>query len=234
MALYHELISNLRDNIKSMRLGEKLPSERQLCLDYDVSRTTVRSAISQLELEGYVSRIQGKGTFASRPKTKRQNLSNYYSFTEQTRKLGKVPKTILVEYHIEMANNYIKDKMKLNDGEMIIRLVRIRIADDEKLMLETSYLPYERFSEVTKKLLDTLPLYEIFEKKYNIKIDKVNEVFSVAKVRSEDADLLEIPNETPVLKINRISYDVDGNIIEYTISIARGDKFNYETTYQPN
>lgn len=234
MALYHELVNNLTENIKKMEIGEKLPSERQLCLDYDVSRTTVRSAISELELRGYVKRIQGNGTFVTKPKFKRQNLSNYYSFTEQTRMLGREPKTIIIEYHIDIPSDYILEKMKLEKDSLVISFVRLRLADDEKMMLETSYVPYLQFKELTRPLLDELPLYEIFEKRYNKKIHKVNEVFSVTNLNATQAKLLDTVANNPALKINRTSYDKDKNVIEYSISLASGDKFNYETTYYPN
>ena len=127
MSLYHELLNTLIEKIKTMNLGDRLPSERQLCVDYDVSRTTVRSAISELELEGYIVRVQGKGTFVSKPKTKKLNLSNYYSFTEQTISLGKVPKTIILDYDIRIPSNNILKKMKLPKGSKIIYMIRLRM-----------------------------------------------------------------------------------------------------------
>lgn len=234
MALYHELINQLTEKIKSMELGEKLPSERQLCEDYEVSRTTVRNAISELELQGYLVRIQGKGTFVSKPKTKRQNLSNYYSFTEKTRSLGKTPKTIIIDYNISIPSDYILNKMNLKKDSKVIHVVRLRLADDEKMMLEYTYIPYENFKEITRELLEELPLYEIFEKKYNNMIYKVIESFSVIAVPTYQANILDVSKGSPALKIDRISYNNDNDVIEYSLSIASGSKFNYETTYYPN
>lgn len=233
MALYHALIDDLIEYIKSQSIGSKLPSERQLCIDYDISRTTVRSAISELEKRGYVTRIQGKGTFVTRQTSKRLNLSKYYSFTEQTLSLGKTPKTIIIEYHIDTPSEYILNKMKLETGSLVIRFVRLRLSDNEKMMLETTYVPYNDFPDLTKSLLEKLPLYEIYERNYHTKIDKVNEIFSVTKIDSKEAELLELNKDTPALKINRTSYDKNDKVIEYSISIASGDKFNYETTYHP-
>lgn len=234
MALYHELLNTLIEEIKTMNLGDKLPSERQLCIDYDVSRTTVRSAISELELEGYVVRVQGKGTFVSKPKTKRQNLSNYYSFTEQTRSLGKIPKTVILDYDIRIPSNYILKKMKLAKGSQIIYIIRLRMADDEKMMLEYTYIPYDNFKDITKELLEELPLYEIFENKYDNLIHKVEESFSVTSVSAFQANSLDVIKGNPALKIDRLSYNKNNEIIEYSISIANGSKFNYETVYYPN
>lgn len=234
MSLYHELLNTLIEKIKTMNLGDRLPSERQLCVDYDVSRTTVRSAISELELEGYIVRVQGKGTFVSKPKTKKLNLSNYYSFTEQTISLGKVPKTIILDYDIRIPSNNILKKMKLPKGSKIIYMIRLRMADDEKMMLEYTHIPYESFKDITKEILEELPLYEIFEKKYDNLIYKVEESFSVTSVSAYQATTLDVIKASPALKIDRLSYNKNGEIIEYSISIANGFKFNYETVYYPN
>ena len=86
-ALYSKLIDELITKISFMEKGDKLPSERQLCKDYNVSRTTVRNAVGSLVNSGMLYQIQGKGTFVR--EQNRQNLSNYYSFTEQTKRNGK-------------------------------------------------------------------------------------------------------------------------------------------------
>lgn len=234
MALYNELIDILIDRIKKMKIGEKLPSERQLCIEYNVSRTTVRSAILELELKGYLKRYQGKGTFVSNPQNNRQNLSNYYSFTEQTKKLGKIPKSVILEFYIGVPADYILRNLGLKENSYAIKFNRLRLANNEKMMLETTYIPYDSFKDITRPLLDRMPLYEIFDKKYNKKIVKVNEIFSVTLINQEQSDILDVVKGSPALKINRTSYDSNGNVIEYTISYASGDKFIYETNYFPN
>lgn len=231
--LSHKLINALRENIKSMKIGDRLPSERQLCEDYGVSRTTVRNAIADLELNGYIKRIQGKGTFVQNPAILRHNLSDYYSFTEQTKKMGKVPRTDILEYHIERVNSLVAERMSLEDEDLIIRIVRLRSSNDVPLLFETTFIEYDDFPEITKPLLEELPLYEIFEKKYGRKIYRVNEIFSVSSLNKYQADTLKVRNGDPCLKINRLSYDKEDKIIEFTVSLARGDKFNYQTTYFP-
>lgn len=228
-----QLVNSLREKIKTMKVGDRLPSERQLCEDYGVSRTTVRNAISDLEFNGYIKRIQGKGTFVHNPAIHRHNLSDYYSFTEQTKKMGKVPRTDILEYHIERVSNLVAERMNIEEDELIIRIVRLRISNDVPLLLETTFIRYLDFPEITKPLLEELPLYDIFEQKYDRKIYKVNEVFSVSSLSKDQAKALNVRNGDPCLKINRLSYDGKDKIIEFTISLARGDKFNYQTTYFP-
>ena len=102
-SLYSDLIDKLLEQISTMDKGAKLPSERQLCQDYEVSRTTVRNALGSLVNSGVLYQIQGKGTFVR--ERNRENLSNYYSFTEQTKRNGKTPKSIVVSFEILTCGN---------------------------------------------------------------------------------------------------------------------------------
>lgn len=232
-ALYSKLLSSIREMIKDMEVGEKLPSERQLCIDYNVSRTTVRRAISDLELSGEVKRIQGSGTFVDRPSAVRHNLSDYYSFTEQTKRLGNVPVSIIIEYHIENANSTTAEMFDITEEDLIIKFIRLRKSNDIPMMLETTFLNYADFPEITMALLEKMPLYEIFEEVYQRKIFKVQESYSVSNLDKKQAEILEVPSTEPALKISRVSTDKDDKVIEFTLSLARGDKFNYQTTYFP-
>lgn len=229
-ALYSKLIDELLEKIGTMKKGDQLPSERQLCKDYEVSRTTVRNAIRYLVNSGVLYQIQGKGTFIR--EENRENLSNYYSFTQQIKKSGKTPKSIVVDYAIKDINPKLKEVMKLNDDK-IIQFNRLRLADNVPMMYEKTTIPYSRFKSVDKKLLEKKALYDIFLEDFNTKIYEVKERFSVVELNSDKAKILGFKNKIACLKIKRISYDIEENIIEYTISYARGDMFYYETSYKP-
>lgn len=231
--LYNKLISDIQSELTKLKVGDRLPSERQLCQIYNVSRTTVRSAIADLELNGYIKRIQGKGTFVQRPSKNRQNLSHYYSFTEQTRKLGKTPKSVILEYHIEQADTMIQEIFKVSEDTSVIRFIRLRLADDEPMMVETTFMLYDDFADITKKWLEERPLYEILENHYARKIHKVRERFSASTLNRFYAEQLGRKINEPCLRISRYSYDADLRLIEYTVSYARADQFNYETEYYP-
>ncbi len=102
-SLYQDLIDKLLEEIATMEKGAKLPSERQLCKDYEVSRTTVRNALGSLVNSGVLYQIQGKGTFVR--ERNKENLSNYYSFTEQTKRNGKTPKSIVTSFKVREPFN---------------------------------------------------------------------------------------------------------------------------------
>ncbi|MDD7306234.1 MAG: GntR family transcriptional regulator [Peptoniphilaceae bacterium] len=234
MSLYLQLVDQLTKEISTMKPGDRIPPERQLCEDYKVSRTTVRNAIDKLCQQSLLTRIQGKGTFVSKANVNKEDLSNYYSFTKQTQKIGKVPKSIILDFHIEKANKEIAESLAINFEDLVIKMTRLRKADDDPMMFEITYIPYENFQNISKELLSKKALYDIFEQDCNSKIFKVNEKFSVDRINSRQAKYLNEKKDSPCLKIVRKSYDLNGTVIEYTISYARADKFYYENTYSPS
>ena len=231
-SLYSDLIDKLLEEISTMEKGAKLPSERQLCNDYDVSRTTVRNALGSLVNSGILYQIQGKGTFVR--ERNRENLSNYYSFTEQTKRNGKKPKSIVTSFKVRALND--KERQVFDDEsiEKVIVFDRLRLADDTPMMYEKTVIPYEKFSTINKNLLEEVALYDIFDNIFNTKIANVRERFQVSSMTKKVASLLDLKNNSPALKITRFSYDKEDNLIEYTTSYARGDMFYYETSYSPN
>lgn len=231
-SLYQDLIDKLLDQISTMEKGAKLPSERQLCEDYNVSRTTVRNALGFLVNSGVLYQIQGKGTFVR--ERSRENLSNYYSFTEQTKRNGKIPKSIVTSFKVRELND--KERQVFDDPsiEEVIVFDRLRLADDMPMMYEKTVIPYQRFDKITKDLLEKTALYEIFANNFNTKITNVRERFQVSSLTKKVADFLKLKDGSVALKITRFSYDIEDNLIEYTTSYARGDMFYYETSYKPN
>lgn len=145
--LYLQLASVIRSELcENLDPNDRLPSEREICRVYDVSRTTVRLAMKELEDQGYIYRVHGKGTFVSAINKNKQNLGDYYSFTEQTKRQGKVPKSLVLEFEIVNSNYFIAGQLGIDPGNKIIRFVRLRLADNIPMMVETTYLPYDRFS----------------------------------------------------------------------------------------
>lgn len=231
-SLYSDLIDKLLEQISTMDKGAKLPSERQLCQDYEVSRTTVRNALGSLVNSGVLYQIQGKGTFVR--ERNRENLSNYYSFTEQTKRNGKTPKSIVVSFNIRALND--KERHVFDDAtiEKVIVFDRLRLADDTPMMYERTAIPYEGFEKITKDLLEEVALYDIFDNCFSTKIANVRERFQVSSLTKKVAEALKLKDGSAALKITRFSYDREDRLIEYTVSYARGDMFYYETSYSPN
>ncbi|MBT2215987.1 UTRA domain-containing protein [Virgibacillus dakarensis] len=204
---------------------EKLPSERELCAIYDLSRITVRQALQELEREGYIYKLHGKGTFVA-PKSYNQDLVKLYSFTEEMRQMGKRPTTQVLSFQEMAVDERLAGKMGLAPLDEVYQVVRLRLADNEPLMYETSYLPKKTFPNLTEAEFNKRPMYDIFLDDYQMGVTKAIERFSATSVRQKEAEHLRIVTNQPAMLIKRFAYHNE-SLIEYTISVARGDKFDY-------
>lgn len=224
--LYLQLMNILIDMIENkLEENDQILSEREICEIYNVSRTTVRQAMDELEKEGYIYKVHGKGTFVS-PKRMNQDLISFYSFTEEMKKVGKVPTSEVTGFEIVEAGDKISNIFKIDSEELLYRISRIRKADGVHMMYETTYLPFNRFKGITKEQLEENPMYDVLIKDFNVKITSAEEYFMPILTNKLESIYLDIKEGSPSLKIERFTYENE-NLIEYTVSVARGDKFKY-------
>ncbi len=230
--LYDQLVDLLREKIENEHEpGDLLPSERELSERYGLSRTTVRLALRELETLGLVSRKHGKGTFVSDATREATNLMGSYSFTEQMRGLGRVPKTVVLEFEIHEATKSVAEHLRVRLGDKVFRMRRLRLADDVPMMVERTYLPVSEFVTLTLGEVASKPLYDIMEKDFHQKIRLAEEEFYASIARSSDASVLGISEGAPVLELVRTTYNDKNTVVEYTHSVARADQFKYKVTH---
>ena len=231
--LYLQLMEIIIETIENnLEENEQIPSEREICEKCDVSRTTVRQALDELQKEGYIYKIHGKGTFVS-PKRFNQDLISFYSFTEEMKKIGKNPSSEVTGFEIVQAGEKIGAKLKINSDELLYKISRIRKADNIPMMYETTYLPFYKFKDLIKEELIEKPMYEVMVKKYNVKITSAEEYFQPILTNKLQSLYLGIKEGSPSLKIERFTYE-NKEIIEYTVGVARGDKFKYRVKLNNN
>lgn len=225
--LYFQLMEDLIRKIESKEYveHEKLPSERELCKIYEMSRITVRQALQELEREDYIYKLHGKGTFVA-PKTYNQRLVKLYSFTEEMKEIGKQPTTAVLSFKKIAANERLATRMNLEPLDEVFQIVRLRIADGEPLMYETSYLPKKIFPTLVEEDFKGRPMYDVFLEDFQIGVTKAIERFSATSVRETEAKHLNMNMNQPAMLIKRSAFHHE-QLIEYTISVARGDKFDY-------
>lgn len=227
LSLYYQLKNIIIDNIKNKvwDLDSKIPTERELCEMYNVSRITVRQALKELEDEGYLYRKQGKGTFVKRQKFV-QHLSQFYSFSEEITKMGSVPATNILQFDIIEADQVVANKLKIPTGEKTFAIKRLRLADGEPFALETSFVVHKYAKNLTKEAVAQLGLYEALRQKCGVIPNEATETFEAVLVGTEQAKYLEVPKKSAALYLERVTM-AQGNIIEYCTSTIRGDKYKY-------
>lgn len=233
--LYDQLVDLLSDKIQNeMHPGDALPSERDLAETYGLSRTTVRLAMSELEELGLVTRKHGKGTFVSSVSRDTTDLMGTYSFTDQMRSLGRVPHTEVIDFEEREASKFVAQNMDLRLGEAVFRMRRLRTADGVPMMLERTYMPVKVFDGLTQRMVESKSLYEIVEQDFRMKIKTAEEAFGARAARPDEARLLKIDEDAPVLHLVRTTYNSKNVVIEYTRSVARADMFEYKIVHTRN
>lgn len=228
VALYHQLKSILAKKIMSgeWQSGDRLPPEYELCKQYDVSRITVRQALSELEQEGLVKRRQGVGTFVTLPKIEQQ-LTSFYSFSEEFRKRGLKPHNEVVKLELIQPSSKVRKALNLPENEQVYYMKRLRYADETLMAIEATYLPAKLFPGLTKEELDTTALYDVMRDRFGVVTDSANESFGAVAISSKDAKLFNLPAGHPALDLERLTYSGE-QCVEYTSGVVRGDKFRFQ------
>ena len=227
--LYRQVILDLEKQIKNMKPNAKLPSERQLLVKYGVSRNTVRLALLDLEERGLIYRLHGKGTFVSSTFLNQPNIGGMYSFSEELKRTGQKASTENQSLDLITPDKNIAAQLNLKPTEKAYKLVRLRLANNEPRIFSTSYLPEKIFPELVIDDLKSKPLYTVMKEKYNqISVMAFEDVEAVC-LNSEESKNLAEEVGSPSLKIFRKTINDKNVPVEFTISLARGDKFVYRS-----
>jgi len=205
-----------------MNPGDKLPSERAMSSMWNLNRTTLRSAINQLILEGKVYSRNGSGTYVARKKLMK-NLQNIEGFSETVRKADRFLSTQLISVDGLETTKELGRNMKLPLGHKILRIIRLRFLENTPVMYEISYLDEERFPDIRSYINETTALYLLLQEKYHLDITGGKEKLSIAYCDAEEAEYLQIEQGDPVIYQSGTAYDEKEQIFEYFHSITRSE-----------
>jgi GntR family transcriptional regulator len=229
--LYHQLKEIIKEHIEnsSWKAGDKIPSEHQLMREYNVSRNTAKRAIEDLVNEGILYRVQGTGTFVNKPKIE-HSLSGFYSFSQVLKEKGLNPKDIILEIKVEPANQKIAKALHIQNNDEVVVLKRLRCANDEPIILESSYLPKALIHDVNQ--LDRVgerPLYDVLSEQFGITVTSAKETFEPVLIMDVEAIQLGVKEGNPALLLERIAFNDKKQPIEFCKSIVRGDRCRFYT-----
>lgn len=228
--LYRRIEEDLLTQITAgdLQPGEMIPTERELCEHYGVSRITVRRAISELETRGYVRRHQGKGTFVSRSRIQRE-MGRLLSFSEEMEAQGHVPSSKLLSLQHRLPDKSIASVLQLREGETIWIVERLRLADDEVISLTISYLYLPQEVYLTPMELNgQSSLWSLLASK-GVRITEGNTTVRATVADSHYAELLGVEEGEPLLVREGVNYVMEGQPlpIEAFEIVSRADRYQY-------
>lgn len=227
---YHQLKEILREKIRSgeWKPGDLIPSERELSETYGISRMTARQAVTDLVNEGVFYREQGRGTFVTRHKVTQQ-LLRLTGFTEDIRARGQHPTTRVLSAEVRAADEATAERLRVEVGQPIFCLQRLRLADGEPLAVELSQVSFKGCDRLLEDNLEENSLYRLLETKYGYPLMEAEQELEAGLAGSEEAQLLNIPVGSSVLFTRRTTYTDRNQPIEYAQSVYAGNKYTFYT-----
>lgn len=213
----------LESLIEDLEPRASLPSERELSQRFGVARMTVRQAMDALVRSGAVYRVQGAGTFTS-PERIEQPLV-LTSFTQDMVGRGMRPGSKTVAQGVEPATHAVARRLGLDDGAPVLRLERLRTADDEPMALERCFLDAARASGLAERSLADVSLYATLRDDYGVTLSAASQTVEVTVCDADEAALLGVEPGSAAFLFERISEDERGRVVEYVKSLYRGDRY---------
>ena len=224
--VYIQIHNQIKKDIEAgkWKIGEKIPSERELAENFSVSRMTLRQAIQTLVDEGILERKIGSGTFVARKKVQ-EKMSGITSFTEITEAQGKVPTSKTVSYLITIPSLSESEKLNLDDNQKVLRMERIRFADDVPICFEVATVTLELVKDYDKTQI-TSSLYRTLEENGLI-IGHAQQTVSAMLASERIADFLQLKKGDAILRLRQVSFLQDGSPFEYVRTQYAGDRYEF-------
>ena len=227
--LYDQIERNLRDLIINghLKSGQTMPPEWDLVELYDVSRLTIRRALDELERQNWLEKKQGVGTFVRQP-TKGSLSANKLSFSEQMKAMGLLPGSKYVSHRVVAATDKVASALRIEAGEPIIEITRIRLADKKPILLETACLSTARFPSLLEKdWTKNQSIYQLLNEEYGVNIEAIDHIIKPVSLTETEAHYLKSKAGSPALLSEIIAYTRDGTPVEYSWSFSNGDKSEF-------
>ncbi len=221
--VYIRLKKKIQEKIEKgeFRPGDALPSERTLAIEHNLSRMTVRQALSELVAAGALYREQGRGTFVSARKMQQHNIA---SFSQTVRRMGFIPSTRILEFSSVALPKNIAAKLMIKDSDAY-RALRLRLADDIPVAIEEVFIPFHICPGLELKDLKG-SLYKLINNTH--KIGSADSSVTALHPSARQQEHLCISRNTPVLKIDSLYYSVSGVTLYYERAVYRADMYAYD------
>jgi GntR family transcriptional regulator len=231
--LYHQIEISLRKFIQTGRLvpGDILPPEIELSRAYGVGRHTMRMALSRLADGNLIARKAGRGTVVKQ-QTDRVQFFLDRSFTRQMADMGRTAHSRTIQSATGVIDANAPPALQRKLGASCFYLMRLRFGDDEPIGLQSATIITTLCAGLQKFDFDTESLYDVLAREYKLVIHEILHTVSTTIADDIKAELLQIAEGDPLLVINTTAYLDNGEIIEYTTSYYRADRYAYSTKDQ--
>jgi GntR family transcriptional regulator len=208
-----------------LRVGDRLPAERELCDKWRVSRGTIRQALDALAARGLIERGVGRGTFVAAGKVE-VRLHDVAGFTEQMARAGVEAHARVLRAAVLPAPEQVAGELELEPGAAVVRVERLRLAGRLALTLEDSWVPSGRFPGIEDLDLRG-SIYALMRDLYGHVPVRVVEALEPVVAQRHSAELLGVATGSPLMLVERTAFDSDGVAVEFAHDLHRGDRARF-------
>lgn len=227
MTKQRETRERVLELIEPLGVGDAIPSERQLGIDLGVSRLTVRAALDELVREGYLVRRRGAGTFVAQPKVAKG--IDVSSFSEDMRARGLVPASRTLDLRTVPAGARLGRMLHVSPAEQVLSIKRLRLADGEPMAIELLNVRASLVPGLTGEDLERSSFYELLASRYQVEIVGGTQTVEPTVTNDEESAALGVPLHSPALLFERVTRAATGDVVEFTTSTYRGDRYRLVT-----
>lgn len=225
---YLQLKSLLEEKIDKgeLRPNDKLPSEAEICGEFEISRTVVRQALREMEYEGLIFKRKGKGAYVSQPKILETFVQKPSGFYEDMKAQQRKTHSRVLRLELVRAGRRVAKVLQTRTGSRVVLLRRLRFVEDDPVQLVSSYLPHKLCPELLEADFADRSLYAFLEE-HGIFLARGSRIIEAVRATDEEARQLNVETGAPLLRIESVGYREDGTPVEYYEAVHRGDRTRF-------
>lgn len=214
----HDILARI--SAEEWTVGDKLPSETEFCEEYESSRVTIRQALTKLELEGYIDKMRGKGTFIkASPSLVIQDLV--------IPQIGTLRKTDIISANIVMketlgASPIVQNNLRIKSSEKVVYLTRLFLKDGRTIGISKVWFPSSKVPGIAQCPLENNSITDTLQNRYKVRFSSIENFIESISMDAETAHLLNTASQSPGLKICTVYFDGSGAPVEYAETIWNG------------
>lgn len=227
---YVQVMETLRKEIRegTHKPMDPLPGEQELCRLLGVSRTVIRQALKELEIERLIVREKGKGTFIAEPKIAESLVQKLTGFYQDMEARGYTPVTQVLKMVVSPAEPTVAAYLDREPGTPVVEIDRLRFVHGEPIVHVVTYLVSDLCPGIVEEDLTRQSLYRVLEQKYGLVIERGRRTIEAVVANDREAELFQIRKGDPLILLNSVGYLKGRKPIEYYRALHRGDRTRFE------